>query len=306
LGRKISSIRALVMDALAGIEATIDFTEDVSGHETPACPPQIYEAMTGINRLLSTYRQARLFTDGIQIVITGKPNVGKSSLLNSLAGRKKAIVTNIPGTTRDLITETIQLDGLSVHLTDTAGIRAPMDAIEKEGIDLVRERLEQADIIVILLDGSVPLTDEDRQILEENQKHAVRIIIAVNKSDLPSAWETGQLLEAAGSLSDAHLLTISAKFGDGLDALKKALADLTGSSETISDDGMITRLRHKLSLEKALDRLTAADKCISTGQSPEFAAFELHEALEALDEITGRKIQDDILHKIFSSFCIGK
>ena len=194
LGRKISSIRALVIDALAGIEAAIDFAEDVSGHETPASPPQICEAMTSINRLLSTYRQARLFTDGIQIVITGKPNVGKSSLLNSLAGRKKAIVTNIPGTTRDLITETIQINGLSVHLTDTAGIRTPMDAIEKEGIDLVRERLEQADVIVILLDGSVPLTDEDRQILEENQKRACRIIIAVNKSDLPPAWKTGQLL----------------------------------------------------------------------------------------------------------------
>jgi len=309
LGRKISSIRALVIDALAGIEAAIDFTEDVSGHETPACSPQICEAMTSINRLLSTYRQARLVTDGIQIVITGKPNVGKSSLLNSLAGRKKAIVTNIPGTTRDLITETIMLDGLSVHLTDTAGIRAPMDAIEKEGIDLVREQLEQADVIVILLDGSVPLTNEDRQILEENQKRACRIIIAVNKSDLPSAWETEQLLhqpEAVHSLSSVHTLRISAKFGDGLDALKKALTDLTGSGEAISDDGMITHLRHKLSLEKAIARLAAADNCISTGQSSEFAAFELHEALDALDEITGKKIQDDILHKIFSSFCIGK
>jgi len=309
LGREINSIRTMVIDALAGIEAAIDFTEDVSGHETTACPPQIHEAMACINRLLSTYRQGRLFTKGIQITITGKPNVGKSSLLNSLVGRKKAIVTNIPGTTRDLITETIQLDGVNVHLTDTAGIRAPMDAIEKEGIDLVREKLEEADVIVIVLDGSAPLSDEDRQILEENQKHISRIIIAVNKSDLPPAWETDQLLrqpEAAGPMSNNHLLKISAKFGDGLDALKKALTGLAGGSESICDDGMITRLRHKLSLEKALDRLMAADQCISAGQSPEFAAFELHEALEALDEITGRRIQDDVLHKIFSSFCIGK
>ncbi|MBP1711378.1 MAG: tRNA synthase [Deltaproteobacteria bacterium] len=306
LGRKISSIRTLLIEALAVIEAAIDFTEDVSGHETPACPPQICEAMTGINRLLSTYRQARLVTDGIQIVITGKPNVGKSSLLNSLACRKKAIVTNIPGTTRDLITETIQLNGLNVHLTDTAGIRTPMDAIEKEGIDLVRERLEQADVIVILLDGSMPLTDEDRQILEENQKRACRIIIAVNKSDLPPAWETEKLLEAGGPLSSIHLLKISAKFGDGLEALKKALTDLTGSGEAISDGAMITQLRHKLSLEKAIARLAAAQNCINTGQSLEFTAFELHEALEALDEITGKKVQDDILHRIFSSFCIGK
>ena len=184
-----------------------------------------------------------------------------------------------------------------------------MDAIEKEGIDLVREKLEEADVIVIVLDGSAPLTDEDLQILQENQKCIDRIIIAVNKSDLPPAWETGQLLRqpgAAGPISNNHLLKISAKFGDGLDALKKALTNLTDSCETTGDDSMITQLRHKLSLEKALDRLMAADKCISTGQSPEFAAFELHEALEALDEITGRKIQDDVLHKIFSSFCIGK
>jgi tRNA modification GTPase len=306
LGREINRIRALVMDALAGIEAAIDFSEDLSGHETPACPPQICEAVTGINRLLSTYGQGRLFTDGIQMVITGKPNVGKSSLLNILAGRKKAIVTNIPGTTRDLITETIQLDGFSVHLTDTAGIRTPMDTIEKEGIDLVRERLEQADVVVILLDGSMPLTDEDRLILKENEKHAGRMMIAVNKSDLPPAWETEQLAETVGPLSGTPLFRISAKFGDGLDALKKALTGLTGGSEPRCDDGMISRLRHKLSLEKTLEHLTAADRCIITGQSPEFTAFELHEALDNLDEITGRKIQDDILHQIFSSFCIGK
>ncbi len=238
------------------------------------------------------------------VVITGKPNVGKSSLLNSLAGRKKAIVTDIPGTTRDLITETINVNGLCVHLTDTAGIRKPQDAIEKEGIDLVWEQLEQADIIVILLDGSKPLTDEDRHILEQNKDRDCKILIAVNKSDLPAAWKPDQIPD--NLLHGINLLKISAKFGDGLDALKQAMTDLTGISDIISDGGMITQLRHKLSLEKALANLTAAEDCLNTGHSPEFAAFELREALDALDEITGKKIQDDILHKIFSSFCIGK
>ena len=304
LGRKIGELRTLLIDALAGLEAAIDFTDDVSEHETPVLPPQIHEAITGIELLLSTYRQARLFTEGIQVVITGKPNVGKSSLLNSLSGRKKAIVTDIPGTTRDLITQTITLGGLSVHLTDTAGIRKPQDAIEKEGIDLVWEHLKQADIIVILLDGSKPLTEEDQHILEQNKNRDCKILVAVNKSDLPAAWRPDQIPDYF--LPGNNLLKISAKFGDGLDALREAITDLTGSSDIQSDGGMITQLRHKMALEKACTNLTAAKDCFDAGHSPEFTAFELRCALDALDEITGKKIQDDILHKIFSSFCIGK
>jgi tRNA modification GTPase len=308
LGRKIGDLRTLLIAALAGLEAAIDFTDDVSEHETPTIPPQIQEAIIGIDFLLSTYRQAQLFTEGANVVITGKPNVGKSSLLNSLVGRKKAIVTDIPGTTRDLITETITLGGLCVHLTDTAGIRKPQNAIEKEGIDLVWEHLEQADIIVILLDSSKPLTSEDQQILEQNKNRASKIIIAVNKSDLPAAWDPDQLFHppADHPLPGVNQLKISAKFGDGLDALKKAITDLAGASDIVSDGSMITQLRHKLALEKAQANLTAAQASLDGGHSPEFAAFELREALDALDEITGKKIQDDVLHKIFSSFCIGK
>ncbi|MEN6467628.1 MAG: tRNA uridine-5-carboxymethylaminomethyl(34) synthesis GTPase MnmE [Smithella sp.] len=304
LGRKVGDLRMLLIEALAGLEAAIDFTEDVHENETPALPPQIHEAIAGIELLLSTYRQARLFTCGINVIITGKPNVGKSSLLNSLAGRKKAIVTDIPGTTRDLITQTITLGGLAVHLTDTAGIRKPQDAIEKEGIDLVWEHLEQADIIVIVLDGSKPLTSEDRHILEHNKNRDCQMIIAVNKSDLPAVWSPDQLPDDL--LQGFDMLKISAKSGDGLDALKKAVTDSTGSSDIVSDGGMITQLRHKLALEKALTHLMAARETITAGRSPEFTAFELHCALDALDEITGKKIQEDILHKIFSSFCIGK
>lgn len=304
LGRNIGELRTLLIDALAGLEATIDFTDDVSEHDTPVIPPQIHEAIAGIELLISTYRQARLFTEGIQVVITGKPNVGKSSLLNILSGRKKAIVTDIPGTTRDLITQTITMGGLSIHLTDTAGIRKPQDAIEKEGIDLVWEHLKQADIIVILLDGSKPFTEEDQHILEQNKNCDCKIIVAVNKSDLPAAWRPDKIPDCF--LSGNNLLKISAKFGDGLDALREAITDLTGSSDIQSDGGMITQLRHKMALENAWTNLTAAKDCFHAGHSPEFAAFELRCALDTLDEITGKKIQDDILHKIFSSFCIGK
>jgi len=305
LGAKISGLREGLVDALALLEAAIDFSEDISEHETPPAPPQIHEAAAGIEFLLSTYRQARLITCGINVVITGKPNVGKSSLLNALAGRKKAIVTDIPGTTRDLITDTITLDGASVHLTDTAGIREPQDAIEKEGIDLVWQCLEQADVVVLLLDGSNPLTDEDDHLLRQMKERAGKVIIAVNKSDLPSAWSPDQLADRMPA--HVNFLNISAKFGTGLDALKSAIGAAFPLSSGSSDNGyMITQLRHKQSLEKALANLTAAGDLLASGRSPEIAAFEVREALDALDEITGRKIQDDILNKIFSSFCIGK
>ena len=305
LGVKISELREGLVDALALLEAAIDFSEDISEHEAPLAPPQIQEAVTGIEFLLSTYRQARLITCGINVVITGKPNVGKSSLLNNLAGRKKAIVTDIPGTTRDLITDTITLEGLCVHLTDTAGIREPQDAIEKEGIDLVWECLEKADVIVLLLDGSKPLTNEDDHLLRQMKKRTDKVIIAVNKSDLPRAWGRDQLADRLPA--HVNCLDISAKFGSGLDALKRAVCAHFTPNSGASDNGyMITQLRHKQSLEQALANLTAAGDLLASGHSPEIPAFEVREALDALDEITGRKIQDDILDKIFSTFCIGK
>ena len=304
LGNDISRLRQLLIDALAGIEAAIDFTDDIAENDTPDIPPQIADAIAGMSRLLSTYRQARVLTQGISCVITGKPNVGKSSLLNALAGKKKAIVTDIPGTTRDLITETITLNGLCVHLTDTAGIRPPQDIIEKEGIDLVWDHLEQADAIVIILDGSRPLTDEDRHILEENKKRADKVLLAVNKSDLPRAWTPDRMADIFSSVPPR--LNISAKFGHGLQELKDVIVRIPGVCDALDPDVMITQARHKLALEKALVNLKAARESLQTGQSPEFAAFELREALNALDEITGQKIQEDVLDKIFSSFCIGK
>jgi len=304
LGRDINRLRTLLIDALALLEASIDFTDDIAENEILPEPPQIAEALQSIQKLLSTYKSARIISQGISVVITGKPNVGKSSLLNSLAGKKKAIVTDIPGTTRDLIEETITVGGLYLNLLDTAGIRKPQDIIEKEGIDLVWERLEQADVIVILLDGSAPLTDEDLHILDQNKTRADKVIIAVNKSDLPGAWQTEQLANVFSPLPP--VLNISAKFGDGLSGLKETIIKMRQTGDVRSDEGMITQLRHKVALEKALLNLEAARTNLQTNVSPEFSAFELREAIDTLDEITGQKIREEVLDKIFSSFCIGK
>ena len=302
LTKEIDCLRVLLIEALAIIEAVIDFTDDVTASDIPESP-QIDLTALRLQSLLATYRSARIYTEGISVVITGKPNVGKSSLLNALLGRKKAIVTDIPGTTRDLITDMINIQGVPVNLVDTAGIREPKDAIEKEGIALVWENLANADVVIILLDGSKQITFEDREVIQKNKNG--NILIAINKTDLSSAWEKGEI---AGLISaEVKILHISAKFGTGLEELKNIIVDSCLTENRIDTGGaMITNMRHKMALEKALENVAAAKKSIITGMSPEFAAFELREALDNLDEITGRKINDEILEKIFSSFCIGK
>jgi tRNA modification GTPase len=303
LSKEIEALRALVIDALAGLEAAIDFTEDTSTEEIPKLPPQIDSALEHIPSLLSSYRAAKAYTEGINVIITGKPNVGKSSLLNALTGKKKAIVTDIPGTTRDLITDTINISGIPVNLADTAGIREPQNLIEKEGIDLVWESMTDADVVIILLDCSQPLTNEDKVIIDKNRNG--NVIAVINKIDLPPVWDINTI-EHLFPLKK-NVLKISAKFGTGLEELKNTIIDLSGSGDDKNIGGaMITNMRHKLAMEKTLKNIQAAKKSIEDGMSSEFATFDLREALDNLDEITGKKINDEILDKIFSTFCIGK
>ncbi|MGB5218719.1 MAG: tRNA uridine-5-carboxymethylaminomethyl(34) synthesis GTPase MnmE [Smithella sp.] len=303
LSKEIEELRSLLIEALSGLEASIDFTEDTSGESIPEVPLQIDQAFERMQKLLSSYSSARAYTEGIQVTITGKPNVGKSSLLNALTGRKKAIVTDIPGTTRDLITDTININGIPVHIIDTAGIREPQNLIEQEGISLVWESLAQADVVIVMLDVSKPLTDEDTIIIDKN--NSGKIVVAINKIDLPRSWEQETLAQRfpAGT----SIVNISAKSGIGLPELKKTIIDLSvGHALENSSRKMITNLRHKLALEKSCENIQHAKESINRGLSFEFTSFDLREALDNLDEITGRKINDEILDKIFSSFCIGK
>lgn len=303
LSKEIERIRRLLIEALALLEAGIDFAEDAAEAELAQMPPQINQALERMQSLLASYRSARAYSEGVHVVITGKPNVGKSSLLNALAGKKKAIVTDIPGTTRDLIADTIQVGGLPVHLTDTAGIREPQNVIEQEGIALVWQKLADADIVVVMLDVSNPLTEDDQTIIDKNKSG--KIIVAVNKIDLPRLWETQSIEKLF--LPQTRFLEISARSGLGLEELKKAIMDLSVSGETETpSEAVLTNLRHKLAVEKSLSNIQNAKDSIAAGLSAEFAAFDLREALDHLDEITGKKIDDDILDTIFSRFCIGK
>jgi len=247
-----------------------------------------------------------MYRQGVHCVITGKPNVGKSSLLNRLLGEKRAIVTPIPGTTRDFIEESINIHGLPIKLTDTAGIREPENVIEEAGIGMVWEKAASADAVIILLDGSQPLTSEDDEILEGNKNR--KSIIVLNKADLPQKinLQDNRLLKPTqGSLT----LAISAKTGKGIEELKDRIYRLLmGDSnlELRQADIVLANVRHKTAIEQARDHLIQARKNLMEGRSPEFAAFDIREALTCLDDIIGKTTTEDVLDRIFSTFCIGK
>ncbi|MDP2838939.1 MAG: tRNA uridine-5-carboxymethylaminomethyl(34) synthesis GTPase MnmE [Syntrophales bacterium] len=305
LSEPIEAIRSEMIDLLAGIEAAIDFSEDDGVEKTPdEALPRIRKLIDRIAALAATHRQGRIYREGIGVVIAGRPNVGKSSLLNRILGEKRAIVTPIPGTTRDFIEETVDIGGIPVRLTDTAGLRLPENAIEKEGIDLVWERLETADAVLVLLDGSAELTADDRELLEKMISKPMLPVL--NKSDLPQRLDEKSLL---GLLPEGTppAIRISAKYGDGLDRLTAALRDLVLATPAEEPpEAMIVHLHQKTALEKAAAGLARARDGLSGSLPTEFVALEVREALDALGEITGRTTPEEVLDRIFANFCIGK
>lgn len=305
LSGRVEAIRSEIIDLLAGIEAAIDFSEEDGVGATPGdALPRIQEIIDRIAALAATYRQGRIYREGIGVIIAGRTNVGKSSLLNRLLGEKRAIVTSIPGTTRDFIEETVDLGGIPVRLTDTAGLRPPENTIEKEGIDLVWQRLETADAVLVLLDGSADLTADDRELLAKMT--AKPLLPVLNKSDLPPRLEEESL---KGFLPEGTppAIRISAKYGNGIDRLTAALRDLVlATPAEESSEAMIAHLHQKTALEKAAAGLVRARDGLQGGLPPELVAQEVREALDALGEITGRTTPEEVLDRIFANFCIGK
>jgi tRNA modification GTPase len=305
LSGRIEAIRSETIDLLAGIEATIDFSEEDSIEETPGNALfQIRNIIERIASLAATYRQGRIWREGIGVVIAGRPNVGKSSLLNRLLGEKRAIVTPIPGTTRDFIEETVDLGGIPVRLTDTAGLRSPENAIEKEGIDLVWERLETADAVLFLLDGGAEMTADDRELLAKIK--AKPLLPVLNKSDLPHRLDE-ESLKGCLPAGTPPAVRISAKYGDGIDRLIASLRDLVlATPAEESQEAMIAHLHQKTALEKAAEGLARAREALQGGLPPELVALEVREAIDTLGEITGRTTSEEVLNRIFANFCIGK
>jgi tRNA modification GTPase len=296
LTEQVAAIDAALLDLSARLEASMDFPDEgyhfVSPDDAAAALRSLVER---IGVLLADARRGRLIREGAQVAILGRPNAGKSSLFNQLAGADRAIVTDVPGTTRDLVTERVEIEGLAVTLVDTAGMHdRPADVVEQAGMARSRAAQGVADLVLVVIDGSVPLTPDDRRMLEATAARA-RVIV-VNKSDRPRAQEV-----------DVDGVAISALTGAGLDGLRRAIAGALGGGVAVERDvPAVTNVRHMHLLERAAAALTQAAEAAASGIPEEFVVEDVVDARRALEEITGARTPDDVLNVIFERFCIGK
>ena len=301
LSKEIGKLREYMLNTLALIEYSVDFTED---DEEPdeTIPIRVQEQLTvaieDMKKLLEGANEGRIIRDGLKLAIIGKPNVGKSSLLNCLLKEKRAIVTDIPGTTRDIIEESISLDGIPVKITDTAGIRETEDEVEKIGVEKSREKIDEADLVVLMLDSSRPLEDEDREIIKKVKDK--KYVVLMNKNDLEKKISDDDIKELK------NIIYISAKTGFGIDELKKKVKDLFFNGEVDSESMIISNNRHKQALYRALENCEEALDRVKSNEYLDLISIYVTSALKALGEITGSELEEDLINKIFSEFCVGK
>src|SRR5690625_2650441 len=294
-------VDALLEDLVAlrvHIEAAIDFPEeDIDFLADPAIDRRLQALRADLDALLGEVRRGVRLSDGLSVAIVGRPNVGKSSLLNALAGDERAIVTAIAGTTRDALREMLDIDGVALELIDTAGLRDTGDEVEREGVRRARAHLAQADLALLMTEAH--RVDEDLALLGDLPATTPRVIL-VNKIDLGAASAHAETREGV------DWLWLSAKTGAGLDTLRDRLRHFAGADQAVSGGTFSARRRHVLALERTLSHLDAADQTLRATRAGELAAEELRQAQQALGEITGAFCPDDLLGAIFSSFCIGK
>ncbi|AEB08726.1 tRNA uridine-5-carboxymethylaminomethyl(34) synthesis GTPase MnmE [Desulfobacca acetoxidans] len=300
LGRHLTRLRDDLLDLLALVEADLDFGEEVPEIDLAALVHQLEALESEITALCQSYAQGRMLRQGLQVVLAGRPNVGKSSLLNRLLQTDRAIVTDIPGTTRDVIAENLVIQGLPVCLLDTAGLRPAQNLVEEIGIQRTQEHLQQADLVLYLLDASQPWQVED-----EPQLQALRdqsILVVLNKIDLPRVLQPA----AIPSAWPHHLIEISALTGEGIPALKEAIFQAGMGGASPLDGQIVTQARHCRHLEHCRHHLQGAWKIIQTAQPRELLALELRSALQELSAILGLEVDDEVLDRVFARFCLGK
>jgi tRNA modification GTPase len=303
LSTKIKEIRNILLSMLAHIEVSIDFPdEDVEVSTLNELEKNAMEVKEKISTLLSTSGRGKILRDGLNTVILGKPNVGKSSLLNAIVRENRAIVTDVPGTTRDIIEEYINIDGIPLKIIDTAGIRNTNDLVEKIGVDKAKKTVEQADLVIAIFDTSRDLTDDDIQIIELIKYK--KTIILLNKSDLPNEFNDDYIKK---HLKNVEIIKTSIKTGDGIEDLENSIRNMFYSGEVeINSDVVVSNVRHKNQLEKAYNDIVSVIEDIKSMVPIDCLEVDLKNCWENLGEISGDTIGEDILDKIFSEFCIGK
>ncbi|MFQ6819415.1 MAG: tRNA uridine-5-carboxymethylaminomethyl(34) synthesis GTPase MnmE [Blautia sp.] len=300
--RAIKEIRSSILYQIAFIESALDDPEHISLEGYPEKLRKIVdEEYEKVETLLKSADDGRMIQEGIKTVILGKPNAGKSSLLNFLVGEDRAIVTDIAGTTRDTLEEYISLHGISLRIIDTAGIRETEDVVEKIGVGKAKKMAEDADLILYVVDSSLPLDENDREIME--LLGGRKSIVIYNKTDLESVVDIKELKEKTGS----PVIPVSVVEETGITELEEIIKKMFFRGEISFDDEVyITNARHKTALEEALESLKMVRESIETGMSEDFFSIDLMSAYESLGKIVGESVGEDLVNEIFSRFCVGK
>lgn len=300
--RIIREIREQIIYQIAYIESALDDPEHISIDGYGDTLRGETELIKGkLDRILDTVREGKLMKEGIKTVIVGKPNAGKSSLLNTLVGEERAIVTDIAGTTRDILEETIVLHGISLRMMDTAGIRSTEDVVEKIGVGKAIENAKDADLILYVVDASIPLDENDREIIALLRDK--KAVVILNKTDLKQVV----LEEDLKALVEHPIVSISAKEEEGIDRLEQQIKELFFAGKlTFNDEIYITNMRHKTALEEAKKSILLVENSIDMGLPEDFYSIDLMNAYEALGSIIGEAVGEDLVNEIFSKFCTGK
>ena len=292
---QLAPLKEQLLELIALLEAGIDFAEDdIDVAPNVEILRRIELVAPGVRRLAESFAWDKLVHDGVNLAIVGRPNVGKSSLFNRLLQQDRAIVTDIPGTTRDLVSESTSIEGIPIRLVDTAGIREGHDLVERLGIERSYQALADADLTLVVVDLSVPATEDDSALIQR-AREAGRFIVVGNKSDLPRRASQDQVIE------------VSALTGEGVHFLRNRILEILSPNGQIErESGFITSLRHEQLLRESLEYLNKARSAVASGIPHEMLLLDLYSALRPIDAITGATTADDILNRIFSTFCIGK
>jgi len=308
LSRKLNRIEDQLVDVLSQLEVSIDFPdEELEIATNEAVIEKLSAVKAHVSELVSSYTMGRIFRDGVAVVIVGRPNVGKSSLMNALLEKDRVIVTPIPGTTRDTIEEALEISGFAVRIIDTAGVRHTTDPAEIIGAERAMEAAHEADVVLALIDASVPLTAEDEELLDRlaglKASSGAYLIAVANKSDLPQQAD----LEQLATITGAEVVHVSALTGAGLSDIRRGIIrGIDTLGETLSESAPITRERHREKLQAMSASIDAAVEALRAGLGREYVAADLRDAKEAMEELTGKALDASVIEKIFSDFCIGK
>lgn len=305
LSKRVKSIREELLKILAHVEVNIDYPdEDIEELTYAELLEELIKVQPQIDHLLSSSEAGRIIRDGLSTVIIGKPNVGKSSLLNALLKESRAIVTEIAGTTRDVIEEYLNIEGIPIKIVDTAGIRETNDIVEKIGVERSKEFFNKADLVLVMLNAGEALTEEDREIL--SYIHDREVIVLVNKTDLEPKIDYDELASLLGNHRE-RIIKISVATGDGIEAVEKGISSLVYKGDVKKDESTyVTNIRHKHALEKASQAIADAIDSTRAEMALDFIEVDIKNTYEYLGEISGDTLEENVIDKIFSNFCLGK